>query len=37
MSDAATVKELCYMRDNSDFNVLSSSEIFQIIDDICKN
>ena len=36
-SDAATVKELCNMRDNADFNLLSSSEITKLIDDICRN
>ena len=37
ISDAATVKELCNMRDNADFNLLSSSEINKLIDDICIN
>ena len=37
MSDAATVKELCNMRDNADLNLLSSSEITKLIDDICIN
>ena len=37
ISDAATVKELCNMRDNADFNLLSSSEITKLIDDICIN
>ena len=37
ISDAATVKELCKMRDNADFNLLSSSEITKLIDDICIN
>ena len=37
ISDAATVKELCNMRDNADFNLLSSSEISKLIDDICIN
>ena len=37
ISDAATVKELCNMRDNTDFNLLSSSEITKLIDDICIN
>ena len=37
ISDAATVKELCNMRDNAGFNLLSSSEITKLIDDICMN
>ena len=37
ISDAATVKELCNMRDNADFNLLSFSEITKLIDDICIN
>ena len=37
ISDAATVKELCNMRDNADFNLLSSSEITKLIEDICIN
>ena len=37
ISDAGTVKELCNMRDNADFNLLSSSEITKLIDDICIN
>ena len=37
ISDAATVKELCNMRDNADFNLLSFSEIAKLIDDICIN
>ena len=35
--DTATVKELCNMRDNADFNLLSSSEISKLIGDICTN
>ena len=31
ISDAATVKELCNMRDNADFNLLSFSEITKLI------
>ena len=34
-SDAATVKEFCNMKDNADFNLLSSSEISKLVDDIC--
>ena len=37
ISDAATVKELCNMRDNADFNLLSFSEITKLIADICIN
>ena len=37
ISDAAIVKELCNMKDNADFNLLSSSEITKLIDDICIN
>ena len=37
MLDAATVKELCNMRYSSNINLLSSSEIFKFIDDICIN
>ena len=37
ISDAATGKELCNMRDNADFNLLSSSEITKLIDEICIN
>ena len=37
MSDAATVKDLCNLRDNADFNLSSSSEITKLIDDICIN
>ena len=37
ISDAATVKELCNVRDNADFKLLSSSEITKLIDDICRN
>ena len=37
MSDAATLKELCIVRDKADFNLLSSSEITKLIDDICIN
>ena len=37
ISDAATVKELCNMRDNADFNLLSFSEKTKLIDDICIN
>ena len=35
--DAANVKELCNMRDNADFNLLSFSEMTKLIDDICIN
>ena len=37
ISDAATVKKLCNIRDHADFNLLSSSEIStcKLIDDIC--
>ena len=37
ISDVATVKELCNMRDNADFNVWSSSEMTKLLDDICIN
>ena len=37
ISDAVTVKELCNMRNSADFNLLSSSEITKLIDDICIN
>ena len=37
ISDAATVNELCNMRNNVDFILLSSSEITKLIDDICIN
>ena len=37
ISDGATVKELCNIRDNADFNLLSSSEITKLIDDTCIN
>ena len=37
ISDAATVKELCNMRDNADSNLLSFSEITKLIDNICIN
>ena len=35
--DIKVVKELCNMRDNADFNLLSSSETTKLIDDICIN
>ena len=31
ISDSADVKELCNMRDNTDFNLLSSSEITKLM------
>ena len=34
ISDAATVKQVCNMRDNAYFNLSSSSEITKLIDDI---
>ena len=37
ISDNATVKELCNMRDNVNFSILSSFEITKLIDDICIN
>ena len=37
ISNAATVKELCNMRDNADFKLLSFSEITKLSDDICIN
>ena len=37
MSDAATVKERCYMKQNFDFNSLSASQVSKLIDGICIN
>ena len=33
--DVATVKELCHMRDNSYYNILSYHDLIKLIEDIC--
>ena len=35
--DVSTVKELCHMRDNSYYNILSYHELSKLIEDICIN
>ena len=35
--DVATVKELCRMRDNSYYNILSYHDLIKLIEDICIN
>ena len=35
--DVETVKELCHMRDNSYYNILSYHDVNKLIEDICIN
>ena len=35
--DVSTVKELCHMRDNSYYNILSYHDLIKLIEDICIN
>ena len=35
--NVATVKELCHMRDNSYYNILSYHDLNKLIEDICIN
>ena len=35
--DVATVIELCHMRDNSYYNILSYHDLIKLIEDICIN
>ena len=35
--DIATVKELCHMRNNSYYNILSYNDLIKLIEDICIN